>query len=84
MCDLIMASVRIGLRWRRTTARMHVIPAVVQHILRRRAERCPPKVQRGSGHPRQVGAPERSPDVEGTRAGYDLRSSCGVGHAVRG
>ena len=33
---------------------MRVIPAVVQHIFRSRAERCPLKIQRGSGHPREL------------------------------
>ena len=28
--------------------------------------------------------PERTADVDGTGAGYGLRSSCGVGHAVHG
>ena len=65
-------------------ARMRVIPAVVQHLLRSRAERCPPKIQKGSGHPRRAGAPEEALDVDGTGAGYGLRSSCGVVHAVRG
>ena len=60
-----------------------VILAIVQH-LRSRAERCPPKLQRGSGHPSRAGAPEGALDVDGTGAGYGLRSSCGVGHAVRG
>ena len=36
------------------------------------------------GHPRRAGAPEGTADVDGTGAGYGLRSSCGVGHAVRG
>ena len=63
---------------------MRVIPAVVLHLLRSRAERRPPKIQRGSGHPRRAGAPERALDVDGTGAGYGLSSSRGVGHAVRG
>ena len=67
----------------RTTAGMRAIPADVQHLLRSRAERCPPKIQRGSGHPRRADAPEGALDVDGTRAGYGLRSSCSVGHAVR-
>ena len=41
-------------------------------------------VQRGTGHPRRAGAPEGTADVDGTGAGHGLRSSCGVGHAVRG
>ena len=28
---------------------MRAIPAVVQHLLRSRADRCPPEIQRGSG-----------------------------------
>ena len=35
-------------------------------------------------HPRRAGAPEGALDVNGTGAGYGLRSPCGVGHAVRG
>ena len=62
---------------------MRVIPAVVQHLLRSRAERCPPKIKGGAGHPRRAGAPEGAFDVNGTGAGYGLRSPCGVGHAVR-
>ena len=62
---------------------MRAIHAVVQHLLRSRADRCPPEIQRGYGHPRRAGAPEGTADVDGTRAGYGLRSSCGVGHAVR-
>ena len=61
-----------------------VFPAVVQHLLRSRAERCPPKIQRGSGHSRLAGAPKEALDVDGTGVGCELRSSCGVGHAVRG
>ena len=41
---------------------MRVSPAVVQHHLRRRAKRCPPKIQRGSGHPRRASAPEGALD----------------------
>ena len=42
-------------------------------------------IQRGTGHPHRAGgAPEGTADVDGTGAGYGLRSSCGVGHAVRG
>ena len=33
---------------------MRAIPAVVQHILCSRAEHYPPKIQRGSGHPRRA------------------------------
>ena len=35
-------------------------------------------------HPRRASAPERALDVNGTGAGYGLRSPCGVGRAVRG
>ena len=68
----------------RTTAGVRVIPAIVKWLLRNRAERCPPKIQGGYGHPRRDGAPEGAHDVDGTRAGYGLRSSCRDGHAVRG
>ena len=34
-------------------------------------------------HPRRAGAPEGALDVNGTGAGYGLRSPCGVEHAVR-
>ena len=63
---------------------MRAIPAVVQHLLRSRADRCPPEVQRGSGHPRRAVGPEGTADVDGTEAGYGLRLSSGVGHAVHG
>ena len=63
---------------------MRVVAAAVQHLLRSRAERCPPEIQRGTGHPRRAGAPEGALDVNGAGAGYGLRSPCGVGHAVRG
>ena len=53
---------------------MRVIPAVGQYLLRSRDERCPPKIQRGSGHPRRAGTPEGSLDVDGTGAGYGPRS----------
>ena len=49
---------------------MRVISAIVQHLLCSRAERCPPKIQRGFGHPRRAGAPEGALDVHETRAGY--------------
>ena len=62
---------------------LRVIPAVVQHLLRSRAECCPPNIQRGSGHPRRGGAPEGAFDIDGTGASYyGLRSSCDVGYAV--
>ena len=51
---------------------MRVVPSIIQHLLRSRAERCPPKIQRGSGHPRRAGAPEGALDVDGTGAGYEL------------
>ena len=63
---------------------MRVIPADVQHLLRSRAERCSPEIQLGTGHSRRAGAPEGALDVNGTGAGYGLRSPWGVGHAVRG
>ena len=63
---------------------MRVIPVVVQHLLRSRPDHCLPGIQRGSGHPRRAGAPEGTANVEGTGVGHGLRSSCGVGHAVRG
>ena len=65
-------------------ARMRVITTVVHHLFRSHAERCPLKIQRGSGHPRRAGASEGALHVEGTGVGYGLRLSCGVGHAVRG
>ena len=58
-----------------TTVRMRVIHAVVQHLLYSRAERFPPKIQRGSGHPRRAGASEGALDVNRTGAGYGLCSS---------
>ena len=48
------------------------------------ADRCRPNIQRGYGHRRQAGAPEETVDVDGTGAGYGLRSSVGVGYAVTG
>ena len=65
-------------------ARMRAIPAVVQYRLRSRADRCPPEIQRGYGHPSRAGASEGTADVDGTAASYGLRSPCAVGHAVRG
>ena len=63
---------------------LYCIPAVVQHLLRSRANSCAPKIQRGYGHPRRADAPEGTADVDAIGVGYGLRSSCGVGHAVRG
>ena len=63
---------------------MRAIPAVVQHIFRSCADRCPLEIQRGFGHFHRVGAPEGTGDVDGTGADYGLRSACDVGHAVRG
>ena len=57
------------------------IPVTVQRLLRSRAERCSPKIHRGFDHPRRAGAPEGALDVDGTGAGYGLRSLSGVGHA---
>ena len=37
---------------------MRVVPTAVQHLLRSRAERCPPEIQLGTDHPRRAGAPE--------------------------
>ena len=62
---------------------MRVIPAVVQYLCSR-AERCPPKIQRGSGHPRRADAYEGAFDVDGTGASYGRHSSCGAELAVRG
>ena len=62
---------------------MSVIPAVLHHILRSRADRCPPKIQRGYSHPRRARAPEGTVDVAGTGADNALRSSCGTRHATR-
>ena len=84
MCDLMTASVRIGLRWSEDYGKDACYPRCFQHILGSRAERRPPKIQRGSGHPRRAGAPEGAADVDGTGASYGLRSSCGAGHAIRG
>ena len=42
---------------------MRVIPAVVQHLLRSRAERCLPKIQRGSDHPRRAGVHLKEPST---------------------
>ena len=80
MCNLMTVSVR------RTTATIGAIPAVVvPHLLRSRADRCPPKIQRGHGYPRRGGAPDEGiTDVDGAGADYILRSSCGVGDPVRG
>ena len=80
MCDLMTASVWIGLRWSEDYGKVACYPRYFQHLLRSRAERRPPKIQRGSGHPRRAGAL----DVDGTGAYYRLRSSFGVGYAVRG
>ena len=83
-CDLMTAYVRIGLRWRKDYSKgMPVILAIVQHLLWSRAERCPLKIQGGSGHPRRASAPEGALDADGTGADYGLRSSCAVGYAVR-
>ena len=50
---------------------MRAIPAVVQHLLRSRADRCPPKIQREYGHPRRAGAPEGTVDVDGPKPAMD-------------
>ena len=63
---------------------MRAIPTFDQHLLRSRADGCFPEIQLGTGHPRRADAPEGTADVDGTGAGYGLRLSCGVGHAVRG
>ena len=65
-------------------ANMRAIPAVVQHLLRSRADRCPPKIQRRYGHilVDLVHLKESPTDVDGTGAGYGLRSPCGVGHTL--
>ena len=49
-----------------------VIPTIVQHRFRSRADHCLPEIQRGSGHPRRAGAPEGTADVEGTGVGHGL------------
>ena len=79
MCDLETACL-FGLvgGGARTTARIHAIPAVVQHLLCSRSDRCHPKIQRRYGYPRRGGAPKGTTDVDGTGAGYGLRSSCGM------
>ena len=67
-----------------TTARMRGIPAVFQHLLRSRADRYSPEIKQAYGRPRRAGTPEGTADVDGTGAGYGLRSSCDMGHTVRG
>ena len=57
---------------------MRAIPPVIQHLLRGRAERCPPKLQRGSGHPRRDGAPEGVLDV------LDVDDACIVSRSPQG
>ena len=53
--------------------------AVVQQLLRSRANQCPSKIKQGYGHPRPAGAPEGNAEVDGAGAGHGLRfSSCGV------
>ena len=54
-----------------TTARMRAHPTIVLHLLCSRADRRPPNIQRGYGHPRRAGAPEGTTDVDGTGAGYE-------------
>ena len=79
------ASVRIRSRCSKDYGKdAPAIPAVVQHHLRSRADRCSPEIQRGTSHPRRAGAPEGTAVVDGTGTGYGLRPSCGVGHVVRG
>ena len=41
-------------------------------------------IQQGYGQSRRAGAREGTADVGWTGAGYELRSPCGLGHAVRG
>ena len=53
--------------------------AIVQQLLRSRANQCPSKMKRGCGHPRPAGAPEGNAEVNGAGAGHGQRiSSCGV------
>ena len=53
--------------------------AVVQYLLRSRANHCPSKIKRGYGHPRPAGAPEGTAEIDGAGAGHGPRfSSCGV------
>ena len=64
--------------------RMYAIPAIVQYLLRSRADDYLSKIQRGYGHPPRAGALEGTANVNGIGAGYGLRSSCGVVYSVRG
>ena len=50
---------------------MRVIPAVAQHLLCTRADRCPPNLQQGYGHPRRAGAPEETADADETGSGME-------------
>ena len=47
--------------------------AVVQYILRSRANHRPSKIKRGYGHPRPAGAPEGTAEFNGAGAGHGLR-----------
>ena len=78
MCDLIMTSARIDSRSNKDYGKDRCYPHTVYHIHYSRADRHPPKIQRGYCHPRRAGAPEETADGDGTGAGYGLRSSCGV------
>ena len=49
-----------------------------------RVDRCPPNIQCEYGNPHRAGTPEGTDDVDGIETGYRLRSSYGVGYAVRG
>ena len=84
MYNLMMTSVWIGSRWSKTYGKDACSPAVVQPLLRIRADRCPPKLQRGYDHLCRAGAPKGTVNVDGTGVGYGIRLSCGVWYAVRG
>ena len=81
MCDLMSASLQIGLRWSKDYGKDMCIFVIVQCNIRSHANCCPSKNQRGYGHPRQAGAPEGTAGVDGTRISYGLRLfvvRCGI------
>ena len=57
---------------------MRAFFAVVQYLLRSRANRCPSKIKGGCGHPRPAGAREGTAEVD-EAIGYGLRFVLGVG-----